>query len=235
MSKAEQKLNERAQRLAQQGADPLRLEALERAGEFKRSWVSMADVLVRVRQSRAYEPWGYADLYAYCAEELLIKRATVDKLTASYIVVERYAPEMLGADGVDQQLPSVDAVDYFARAVGERGPKLAATSGTPDVVDELRRAVFDELQPASALRRDFHPVLYAKSEEQQLLDALQKTRAEVRKLVSMLDGLPGISTQRIDQVMSALEALELELDDVIPAAREQVPAQAAVASSGSSA
>jgi hypothetical protein len=61
-------LDEREALLEQQGAEPLRLEMLRLARSFKRSWIEMAEALVRLRDSRAYEGWGYPDLYAYCAD-----------------------------------------------------------------------------------------------------------------------------------------------------------------------
>ena len=39
------KLQDRADELASQGADPMRIEALHRARRFKRSWLEMAEAL----------------------------------------------------------------------------------------------------------------------------------------------------------------------------------------------
>lgn len=220
MPPAHQQLETRAQRLTEQGADPLRLEVLECARQFKRSWVRMAEVLLRVRQRRAYEAWGYKDLYAYCAEELLIKRATVDKLTASYGALERHAPAVLQADGVEQPVPSLDAVGYFAKAVDDSDGGSGSAARPPsrkakDVIDELRRAVFDELKPVGALRREFNPVLFAKSDAQQTRTVLERARSEVRRLIHLLPELEGLSSRRLSQVESALQALEHDLERLI--------------------
>src|SRR4030095_15796550 len=141
-------LEQRAAHLAAAGAAPLRLEALSTARKFKRSWLEMARVLVRIRELEAYAEWGYPDLYRYCADELHLKPRTVDKLTASYGTIERHAPELIGGQS-DRPGPSGEAVEYFARLVGEH----------PDhkTVLDLRQAVCEEARPIQALRRQFNP------------------------------------------------------------------------------
>ncbi len=220
MAGKQQQLEQRAHRLAEQGADPLRLEVLSCARQFKRSWVDMARALTKVHQRRAYVKWGYPDLYAYCAEELLIKKATVDKLTGSYFALERHAPKLLEADGIQQPIPSHDSVDYFARALGERGSRPPKTPPAVEVLDELKRAVFENAQPLSALRQQFDPVLYAKSDQEKQQALLAKARAEVRRLLALLPDLPGLSRRRIAEVEAALEALGRDLERLEPRDRK---------------
>jgi len=217
MGRTDQQLETRAQRLADSGADALRVEALECARQFKRSWVQMADALRRVKEQSAYEAWGYRDLYAYCAEELLIKKGTVDKLTASYGALERYAPKALQADGVDTPLPSMESVNYYAKAVGD-DPSVEAQATTvkaSDVLDELHRAVFEEMRPVQELRKEFNPVLYAKTDDEQLLERLQRARSGVRRLVGILPDLEGVSARTISEVEQALQVLHKDLERLI--------------------
>ncbi|MBW2523592.1 MAG: hypothetical protein JRI23_05430 [Deltaproteobacteria bacterium] len=223
MARTEQQLEARVQRLAESGADALRVEALECARQFKRSWVQMADALRRVKEQSAYEAWGYRDLYSYCAEELLIKKATVDKLTASYGALERYAPKALAADGVETPLPPMESIHYYAKAVGddEAATATATTVKAQDVLDELHRAVFEEMRPVQELRKEFNPVLYAKSEQDQLLERLQRARAGVRRLVGILPDLEGISTRTISEVEAALQALHKDLERLIAQVKQE--------------
>lgn len=219
MGRTDQQLQTTAQRLADTGADPLRVEALECARLFKRSWVQMADALRRIKERSAYEAWGYRDLYSYCAEELLIKKATVDKLTASYGALERHAPRALAADGVDTPLPPMDSVHYYAKAVGEdeagAGAVQQTTVKAQDVLDELHRAVFEEMRPVQELRKEFNPVLYPKTDDQQLLERLQRARSGVRRLVGILPDLEGVATGTIADVEAALQRLHRDLDRLI--------------------
>src|SRR5690606_12007174 len=154
-------LDQLAADLKRRGEDGLRLRAVERARSFKRSWVEMGEVLVRVRTSQQYLDWGFQDFCAYCLAELRIKRVTVEKLTLSYQTLEQHAPTVLQYDGVAQQLPQVDSVDYFARALREPDNDGSARRDelAPEVLDELRHAVFEEGAPVNALRRRFDPIL----------------------------------------------------------------------------
>jgi hypothetical protein len=207
-------LGRREEQLREDGADPRRLELLRRARRFKRSWIDMAEALVELRVSRHFESWGYADFYEYCAEELLIKRRTVDKLTGNFTTLERHAPEILRG-GDDQRIPTFDSVDYFARA-------LSANEGghapAPEVLDELRTAVFEEGKPLTSLRRKFNSVLYAKSEPEQALENLSRAHSAAERLGAMLADLPGLSPVRAADVAAALEGLRAELGTLIEGA-----------------
>lgn len=221
------KLDEIAAALAGEGGDAQRLELVQRARRFKRSWVEMAEGLVHVRATRAYLRWGYDDIYAYCEQELHIRRSTVDKLTGSFMALRRHAPQVLERDGVAQPIPSVDAVDYFARALratregDDDPPEDARPPHPPEVVEQLRRAVFDENQSVVSLRRRFDPVLHPKPEGVAQLEALEKTRAAARRLENLLADCPGLSAKRVGEVRAALEHLQQDLETLIPQAREQ--------------
>jgi len=219
------KLDRIAESLAERGADPERLDLVDRARRFKRSWVEMAEGLVRVRDSRAYERWGYPDIHAYCAQELQIRSATVDKLLLSYLAVRRHAPRVLERDGVDEPLPAMDAVDYFARAVGTDAANDApepVRDAADEVVEELRHAVFDERSPVAVLRRRFDPVLFPKPDGAEELSSLRKADGAARRLLALLDGVDGLSRRRVREVSAALEGLREDLAPLLESARERV-------------
>jgi len=229
MTRATDKLDEIAANLADKSDDAQRLELVQRARRFKRSWVEMAEAIVHVRATRAYERWGYADLYAYCDQELQIKKATVDKLTGSFMAVRHHAPQVLERDGVAQPIPSVDSVDYFAKALRDTAREAQERDGRdgreppPDeVFDDLRTAVFDDNENVIALRRRFNPILHPKPEGAEDLERLEKTRAATRRLENLLDSAPGVSEQTAAKVQRALDALHGELDDLIEAQRAHV-------------
>jgi hypothetical protein len=223
----DQKLVDRANALAAEGAEPLRIEAIHRARRFKRSWLEMAELLSDIQLRRRYEAWGYPDIYAYCAEELRLKRGTVEKLTGSYRTIERYAPELLETNGDDARLPSFDAVDYFARAVGERAGRRP-DAVAPDVIEQLKDAVFEEARPIAAIRREFQETLYPKSEEERAAEQAERTRAQVRRLLDALpalDGLPSATRAEAQRVLERLEAELLALAE--PTSSDADPAHAA--------
>ncbi len=217
-------LDRLASEMKARGEDGLRLRAVERARSFKRTWVEMAEVLVKVRARHAYLDWGYQEFYAYCEGELRIKRATVEKLTGSYVALERHAPNVLQRDGVAQSIPTIDAVDYFARALrGEpgSGPANDAREGDEElpreVIDELRQAVFEEGAPVASLRRRFDPVIRPTSEEERKIDNARKASAAAKRLSEQVTEIEGIDADVVAAAESALEALRRELDGVVAA------------------
>jgi len=220
MAGVSKRLKQRAKELESEGADPLRIELLETAHRFKRSWIEMAAGLIKVRERRAYDGWGYADIYAYCQEELLLTRRTVDKLTGSYNTLERHAPKLLQKDR-DEPIPSFDAVDYFNRVVGDSSDDAPSHEAPGEVIDDLRQAVFDDAQPVAAIRKQFNPILFTRSDEQNALDLLDKTSSSARRLAKLVPCVDGLSGTRVADVMRALEALQHDLDGLRPVAAER--------------
>lgn len=252
MAKGTKKIDDLAELLERTGGDAQRLEVVRRTQKFKRSWIELAEALIKVRAGRAYERWGYTDFYAYCTQELTLKRATVDKLTVSYSTIERHAPEVLEWDGVAKTIPSVEAIDYFSRAIGDgpandpadddAAPPAAKRRGphaSPEVLGELRNAVFDEGQAVGELRKRFDPVLNPRPKGADRLDLLNKASAAARKLAELLpdiDGLPDKRVRRLEEELGALrddiEALAEPLRDKIArAAKRTAPPRVAAAQS----
>jgi hypothetical protein len=222
-----ERLGQRVLDLETQGADPQRVELLKRARRFKRSWMEMAEALLELRVSRAYERWGYADLYAYCADELLIQKRTVEKLTGSYRALARHAPQILEDEDDERAVPSIDAVDYFARAMGEHREDAEKRSYPRKVVDDLQKAVFEEAQPLSVLRKQFNDVLFAKSPAEDELATMQRANSTAHRLSNLLPDIRGLKRDRVAEVAAALDALVRDLEKLIPEARERaVPARA---------
>lgn len=226
MTKATEKIEALLSRLEETGAEPERLDALRATRRFKRSWVELAEVLVSVRKSGAYKRWGHDDFHKYCAAELHLRRATVDKLTVSFSTLQRLAPQVLEWDGVQKQVPSYQAVDYFAKAVD--APARAANDGHKNAgreqLKELRHAVFDEGQSVGELRRRFDPIFHPKPRGADKLAVLDKADALARKLVELLPDVPGLSDQRVTSVEKAVSSLRGELQELAEPLREKVTA-----------
>lgn len=216
--------------LEKTGADPLRLDVLRRTRAFKRSWVDLAEALVEVRRTEAYRDWGYEDLYAYCRDELSLRRATVDKLTASYHSLKTHAPSVLERNGIGQAIPSTEAIGYY-----ERAAKAANDPGSDDgdarkkgkVLDELRRAVFDEGQPVSELRKRFDPILHPKTPDEERLAAVTTALRLARKLAEVLAEIDDLPAERIERLEVELGKLRRDLEAVAEPLREAVRARRA--------
>jgi hypothetical protein len=229
---ASDKLEALLQRLERTGADPARLDGIRCAQQFKRSWIELAGKLVELRKSRSYEGWGFDDFHRYCAEELQLRRATVDKLTISFSTLERVAPQVLSWDGVAKTIPSYEAVDYLGRAmglppVGDDGePK--GRRGRDEVVQprelikEVRSAVFDEGQTVAELRKRFDPVLWPKPKGADKLELIVKAGGLARKLAEVLGEIDGLSDKRVASLEQALGGLRQELEALAEPLREKL-------------
>ncbi len=223
-SMSHQKLDRIAHALAAMGADGVRLDLVQRARLFKRSWVEMAQALVFVRDRSYYIEWGYEDFYAYCAHELQMRRPTVDKLTGSFVALERHAPNVLDRDGVSEKIPTCDAVDYFAKAL--RGD--AANDGTPyvepsdDVIAELRAAVFEEGKPVQALRRQFNPLLHPRTDARERTQAIDKAHTAIRRVGKVLAGVEGLAPARVEEVQRVLQGVQEDLDALMAQAKREL-------------
>lgn len=235
VARATEKLEALIQRLERSGAAPQRLDALRCAQRFKRSWVELGETLVELRRTRAFEQWGYDDFHKYCADELHLRRATVDKLTASFSTLQRLAPQVLEWDGIAKEIPSYQAVDYFGKAMGiegdaaNDGKSRKSTNPPPgrEVIKELRQAVFDEGQSVAELRKRFDPILRPKPKGAEKLETIQKALGAARRLAEVLPEIDGLDERRIERVEKALGGLRQELETLAEPLREKVAAQKA--------
>ncbi len=218
--------------LAAQGADGIRLELVRRARVFKRSWVDMAEALTQVRRQGLWRKWGYDDFYAYCSLELMLTKASVDKLTGSYAVVQEHAPKVLERDGVASPIPTIDAVDYFAKVLRERPANDEAPGDDEESWGELRKAVFDDNKSVAVLRKTFNPIFFPKPEGLEAVENLEKIRSTARRLEGLLQRAEGLDPARVSRLIEELAGLRDELAEAIPkakAALEQETASEATA------
>lgn len=231
VAKATEKIDALLARLEQSGADPQRLAALRSTQRFKRSWVELAEILVTIRRDGTFEAWGHEEFYAYCAQELFLKRATVDKLTVSFSTLQRLAPSVLKWDGVEREIPSYQAVDYFSRAMGAAGAPAedrAANDAAPppppprELMKELRHAVFDEGQSVAELRRRFDPILHPKPAGAEQLETITKAIAAARRLAELLPDVDGLTDKRVAVTEKALGGLREELEELAAPLREKL-------------
>lgn len=225
MSQTHQALGALADELERSGEDRERLHLVRCALSFKRAWVELAEALHGLRQSGSFQRWGYPDLHSYCAAELHLKSSTVDKLLVSLSTVRTYAPDMLANRMAQAAPPSLDAIQYFNKAVeltekaqSDESSKLDAPA---DVVDQLRAAVFDEGRSVTELRKQFNPVLRPKSPEVEAQETIRKTRTAAHKLVELVRNVDGLAEARVARLEAVVEALLRDLEAMSPSKPEK--------------
>jgi hypothetical protein len=199
-TKAEEKLDDAIRAHA---ADAERVLVLERAKRFKRTWIELAEALVRVREAETFLRWGYGSFDEYVTRELKLKRGTVDKLCASFGFLRANAPRLVRdePDDVVGAVPSWQAVDFVARAE-ERGAAPA------EVLDEMKRAVFDEGAPAPALSRKYREVAFPLADAEKRDRLLGQLVATARRLADLVAepeaALPNGLGERVEAVVGEL-------------------------------
>ena len=123
----------------------LRRRSLESARRFKASWVELGRVLCEVKRSDAWREWGFASFEAYCAKELFIRKATADKLCASYGFMERHEPAAV-REKAPRPVPSFEVIEVLSRA--EAQGRL-----DEDGWRELREEILERPPTPAALNR----------------------------------------------------------------------------------
>ncbi len=211
-------------------ADPARLYAVECAYNFKHSWLDMARSLVEVRNQNMYEKWGYTDFLNYCERELGLKRAVVDKLTASFYVLERVAPERLEAPAEDAPIPSCQSLDYYSRATGELrldgNPSRDAPEQemSPELSGQLYEAVFNERCSPKQLRDRFDPLIRPKPPAKEQLDVTRKALNSAHKLQELMEEVEGLSTETLRAGYDVLSKMEQEMELHLERLKEELAA-----------
>lgn len=210
--------------------DEQRLQAARCALGFKRSWIDLAAILSDIQASGSFEQWGYDDLVGYAQAELGIKGPTVDKLLVSYATLNKHAPDRIAGGVTEGALPSVDALDYYARATGEPRADGSMPRNAPserpsdDVLQQLHSAVFDEGRSAHQLRRDFDPLVRPRSPEEQQLIALRRASATARRLLELIAEVEGLESAQVQALSRAIEALQREITQLTAELQEEAAA-----------
>lgn len=189
--------------------DSERVQVLEVARAFKRSWLDLAEALTRVYDQGNWERWGFESFEAYCRLELHIKKNTVAKLLGSYRFLETNAPKVLRrtADEPAAPLPSLQAVDFVKRAA-KRG---AADSET---MREIQVAAFEEGVEAPLLTKRFREVAFPVGESEkkkrlksQLISAARRLAGLIAEPESPLPHEVAASVEEaVGQLLTTLEA-----------------------------
>jgi hypothetical protein len=122
----------------------LRSTVAAAARRFKSSWFELGRLLVQVRSTNAWQPWGFDTFEAYCTSELHIRRATAEKLLRSYGFLKRHEREE--PEG-QERAPAFEVVSVLADA--EQRGQL-----TERDYARVRDAIWDPGRTPAELRRE---------------------------------------------------------------------------------
>lgn len=185
----------------------LREEVKKALQAYRGSWVDLGRLLNEVVYGGDYKEWGFDDFEVYCARELGLRKATVQKLMISYNYMRKHQHKRLDdlEAGKDVILPSHETVALLDKV--ERSEcaseqelndmKSLAFSGA---VHDGGHTEFKKRAAAFSPRKQVDP---DKAEKAAILSASRK----LRRVMSASHFVPDGLKERIEEPLVELEAL----------------------------
>jgi hypothetical protein len=187
-------------------SDPERALVIGCARRFKSSWIELAGALTRVKRSGNWSRWGYETFEHYAKSELHLRQETVDKLTGSFLFLQKRAPSVLERDSLSSPIPSYQAVDFLRRA--------EETDGAPrGAIGDIERLVLEEGAPLAAVARQYKDVVFPMSAEDRKARDAGTLRSAATRLRDLLPETRAVPKKLASDVGAALERLLAALSD----------------------
>jgi hypothetical protein len=181
-------------------SDPERASLIACARRFKSSWIELAAALTRVKRGGQWSLWGYDTFEHYAKSELHLRQETVDKLTGSYVFLQKRAPSVLDRDGLSTPFPSYQSVDFLRRAEEADGvPKEA--------LGDIHRLVLDEGAPLASVARQYKDVVFPMTAEDRRSRDASTLRSAATRLRDLLPETKAVPKRLAADVGAALERL----------------------------
>jgi hypothetical protein len=179
-----------------------RAQVRESARRFKASWVDLAAHLSRVRDEGLWQEWGFSTFESYCSKELRIKRATAQKLVASYSFLARREPQVLSDRARLQKAPSFEVIEVLSRAE-ERGQL------DDDAYSAVREALWEQPVDAAQMKRELARRFPEPEPPPPPVDLeLRRFASQARKLARELGGSSRIPRAIAERAAALAEDLE---------------------------
>ena len=191
----------------------LRYRVLDRAKDFKASWLGLGQLLFTVWKDKLYKEWGYQEFNAYAAKEIGVRKETALKLLRSYSFLEKEEPRYLtreyneGAEA--KELPNYEAVDLLRRAKGNKELDKKDYA-------RIRKYVLEDGKDVREVRKDLTQMVKdnaeldpeeARSEKRKVvLKRFLSTLKSVKKEIKASKMLPASIMKEADLLIEKLEA-----------------------------
>lgn len=186
--------------------EPERAELIARTRRFKASWIELAESLSACQKAQRYTKWGFASFEEYYRKELHLKTSTVNKLVGSYAFLRKSAPEVLERDGITQEYPTIQSIDFLRRA------EEAAEEGQvpSELLAEVRRAVIDDNLAFGKVARQFKETLFPSDIDEEKAKRRRETLRLAQKLIEALavlaDSVPETVLAKVQEAVNQLLA-----------------------------
>jgi len=202
------------QRMEHTEKGSLRHDVLQRAKEFKVSWIELGRSLYAVWKEKLHKNWGYLTFDAYTAGEIGIRNQTALKLLRSYVFLERekasYLKEDYPGSTAAAVVPGYESIDLLRRA--KEGKKLEEGDYA-----RIKKEVFENGKDPRELKKEITELIRQREELDPAEARDRKRRAFVNRIIGTLkslrrDGevlklLPASLFPEIDKLIDELESV----------------------------
>jgi hypothetical protein len=191
--------------------DSMRYRVLDKARDFKSSWIELGQALYAVHQDKLFKGWGYLTFDAYCAKELGLRQPTAVKLLKSYYFLEQKEPAFLKRARTSEQkpseIPSMDSVNVLRLASqNEKIPGGDYEKLREDVLDNGKEEKEVKQKVRYLLKSHAKPLSPEEKEERRgavlgrLLLAFRNAKSQLQEF-----SFPDKVTKKLDEVIDLLE------------------------------
>jgi len=193
--------------------DSLRYQVLEKAKDFKASWIELGRSLYTVYNDKHYRSWGFQEFETYCVKEIGVKVLTAQKLIRSYHFLEKEEPAYVASERYRKEdaarVPDYESVNVLRQA---KNRKLEGED-----YSELRKKVLEEGAPIQAVKKQYREVLEAQSSgspeelrEKRKQSSLKRYLTTLKSLHSELAANNFVTKKRLHEFEKFIKELEEE-------------------------
>ncbi len=197
-------------------ADLIRDQLIQYSKDFKTAWLRLGQNLYPVYKDKLFTAWGFEKFEHYTQSELGVNKETATKLLKTYFFLEQDEPEYLKQEFRDErdpsQVPDCDALNVLrlARARKELNKNDYA---------QLKEAVFEKGQEASAVRKDLVSLMKERKKVDPDEEREKRNTAAVKKLLNALrsfqkdmEALKLAPASLVEEVNGLMKKLEDEVE-----------------------
>lgn len=161
----------------------IRQEALAALRRHKSGWLGLGETLVKINVSKQYEDWGYANLWAYCKEELGLTTMTAKEMMIAYEYIEENEPASLNQF---KSNPDAYVPDFHTLATLSKKSDSIGEEKSDKIRDTLFNAEADDVVSAGKEAKD----LLAednKKEGEEIMNDIRKKTSSIKKRIKKIN------------------------------------------------
>ncbi|MBU1122235.1 MAG: hypothetical protein ABIH71_00930 [Candidatus Omnitrophota bacterium] len=171
------------ERMENMDKNSVRYHVLQKAKDFKSSWIELGRALYSVYNDKTYKEWGYQAFETYTVKEVGVKKQTAMRLLNSYYFLEKEEPICLqrscDESSEAKSVPSYEAVDVLRLA--KRNKELDESD-----YDDLKKGAFEDGRDAKQLKKDVTLLLKKRKDIDPEEERIRNNKVIIKRCVATL-------------------------------------------------